>query len=112
VTYNPPTVEKLTGDAKTNKDQLQLVGTTLPIVLPIVGIILAVGGVLLLRRPRGRPVPGTSSSDTETTEPDETREGSSTKAPETADASEGSPSDDDAAPAGVKPGDSAEPADT
>jgi Porin PorA len=50
VEYTPATVAKLADDAKTAKQQLQLVKTGLPIGGPIVGIVLVAVALLLLRR--------------------------------------------------------------
>ncbi len=111
VTYNPPTVDKLISDAKKNKQQLALVGTILPIVLPILGIILAVAGVLLLRKPKGQPVPGAGSED-EPAEPAEAGAGATAKSG-SKDGRESSSDESDtdgSAPAVKKLGDSTESA--
>jgi hypothetical protein len=122
VTYNPPTVDKLTSDAKKNKQQLTLVGTILPIALPIIGIILAVIGVLLLRKPAGQPVPG-AGSDEEPAKPAKTGAGAAaagsaskreaSKSEESKDGPKSFPAaPDDGGPesAATKTGDSAKPA--
>ena len=66
LTYNPQTIAKLTTDAKDAGKQLELVSKTLPIVLPIVGLIFAGLGVLLLRPEKGaepKAVPPADSKD-------------------------------------------------
>jgi hypothetical protein len=68
VTYNTETVDKLVSDAEDSAKQLNMVSKTLPIVLPILGIILAAGGVLLLRSsakegPKAVPPDGAATKD-------------------------------------------------
>ncbi len=57
VTYNPPTVDKLISDAKKNKQQLALVGTILPIVLPSSGSSWRSPGCSSCASPRDSPCP-------------------------------------------------------
>jgi uncharacterized membrane protein YidH (DUF202 family) len=47
------TIAGLVENAQTGKSQIAMIRTTIPLVLLIVGIVLAAVGVLLLRRPRG-----------------------------------------------------------
>ncbi len=57
VTYSPDTVDTLLDDAVTGKKQLGLIKNVMPIALPILGIVLALLGVFLLRRPKAaKPV--------------------------------------------------------
>jgi cytoskeletal protein RodZ len=119
VTYNPPTVDKLTSDAEKNKKQLKLVKSLLPIALPIVGIPLAVVGVLLLRPPKPKKVATTrekaSSDDTSEASPDSDRDSPeptrTEKAPTAHDSSGEASTDGSVEPvASQKPGEPAEPA--
>jgi hypothetical protein len=66
LTYNERTVDKLLTDAEDGAKQLTLVSKTLPIVLPIIGIILAGLGLFLLRPakegPRAVPADGSKTA--------------------------------------------------
>jgi hypothetical protein len=66
LTYNERTVDKLLTDAEDGAKQLTLVSKTLPIVLPIIGIILAGLGLFLLRPAKQGPkaVPADGSKTT------------------------------------------------
>jgi hypothetical protein len=67
--YTPQTVAKLAGDTKDSLDQLKLVKTTLPVLGPIAGVVLAAGGLALLllggrRKKRGLAAPEPAAATT------------------------------------------------